>query len=168
MTPAPKQGPDELMIHWGTAPLGTAATLYLPGVSAAEIMRLADRLYTRNRLKAVGENSIQLDVTGGVSYIPVPTGGADLAGLLTLDLPETVRKGQVFRVIVDQVIDSPPARPRRGAVDATGRAQRTFCHCWVEQWERPAIAGHGGDHRQTSRCETYRRNVPVLRAGADS
>ncbi|MFL9898024.1 LodA/GoxA family CTQ-dependent oxidase [Paraburkholderia fungorum] len=117
MTPAPKQGPDELMIHWGTAPLGTAATLYLPGVSAAEIMRLADRLYTRNRIKAVGENSIQLDVTGGVSYIPVPTGGADLVGLLTLDLPETVRKGQVFRIIVDQVIDSPPARPRRGAVD---------------------------------------------------
>lgn len=69
--PLPKQGPDELMIHWGATPRGTVATIYLPGVNAAEIIRLADRLYTRNRLKAVDANSVQLDVTGGGSYMPL-------------------------------------------------------------------------------------------------
>lgn len=111
-TPAPRQGPDELMIDWGSTPHGTVATLYLPGVNANQVMQLADRLYTRNRLKLHDSSSVQVEVTGGVSYIPVPAGGtADLAGLLTLDLPHSVRKGQLFRVVLHQVIDTPPRRP---------------------------------------------------------
>jgi hypothetical protein len=111
--PRPTQGPDELMIDWGATPHGTIATLYMPGVSASEVMRLADRLYSRNRLTAADANSVQMEITGGVSYVPVPTGGiGDLAGLLTLDLPSTVRKGQTFRVVLHQVIDTPPTRPR--------------------------------------------------------
>ncbi|HEX8112196.1 MAG TPA: LodA/GoxA family CTQ-dependent oxidase, partial [Kofleriaceae bacterium] len=74
-SPQPRQGPDELMIDWGTTPHGTKATLYLPGVSASEVLRLADRLYTRNRLTAVDVHSVQIEVTGGVSYVPVPSGG---------------------------------------------------------------------------------------------
>lgn len=113
-TPVAAQGPDELMIDWGTTPQGTVATLYLPGVSASDVLRLADRLYTRNRLTAVDEHSIQVGVTGQVTYIPVPAGGiGDLAGLLTLDLPATVKKGQTFRVVLHQLVDTPPARPRR-------------------------------------------------------
>jgi L-lysine epsilon oxidase-like protein len=112
-TPLPSQGPDELMIDWGTTPIGTVGTLYLPGVSAVDVVGLADRLYTRNRLEAVDEHSVQMEVTGGVSYVPVPTGGiGDLAGLLTLDLPSTVKQGQRFRVVIHQVIDAPPTRPR--------------------------------------------------------
>lgn len=111
-TPAPRQGPDELMIDWGDTPLGTVATLYLPGLNANQIMQLADRLYPRNRLTLVDSSSVQVEVTGGVSYVPVPAGGiGDLAGLLTLDLPATVRKGQLFRVVLHQVIDTPPQRP---------------------------------------------------------
>ncbi len=114
--PAPAQGPDELMINWGTTPQGTLATLYLPAVSSSEVMRLADRHYTRNRLTVADANSVQIKVTGGVSYVPVPAGAGDLAGLLTLDLPSTVHKGQLFRVALHQVIDAPPVRPRRGMV----------------------------------------------------
>jgi hypothetical protein len=111
--PLPKQGPDELMIDWGTTPLGTIGTLYLPGVSSSEIMRLADRLYTRNRLTASDPYSVKMEVTGQVNYVPVPSGGiGDLAGLLTLDLPSHVRTGQTFRVVLHQVIDIPAARPR--------------------------------------------------------
>lgn len=111
--PAPKQGPDELMIDWGNTPHGTTAELYLPGVNANEVIRLADRLYTRNRLKAADASTVQIEVTGGVSYVPVPAGGiGDLAGLLTLDLPRSVRKGQLFRIVLHQIIDTPPARPR--------------------------------------------------------
>ena len=110
--PLPKQGPDELMIDWGATPRGTVGTLYLPGVSASEVMRLADRLYTRNALKVIEPNSVRMEVTGGVTYVPVPPGGiGDLAGLLSLDLPSTVRRGQTFRVVLHQVIDAPAARP---------------------------------------------------------
>jgi hypothetical protein len=111
-TPAPRQGPDELMIDWGDTPRGTVATLYLPGVNANQVMQLADRLYTRNRLTLLDSSSAQVEVTGGVTYVPVPAGGiGDLAGLLTLDLPHSVRSGQLFRVVLHQVIDTPPQRP---------------------------------------------------------
>jgi hypothetical protein len=133
--PLPAQGPDELMIDWGATPRGTKATLYLPGVSATDVMRLADRIYTRNRFEAVDEHSLQVEVAGGVSYVPVPAGGTgDLVGLLTLDLPPTVRKGQVFRIVLHQIIDTPPARPkpRPGIGDAAGRRRAPAL---------PAIAG---------------------------
>lgn len=64
-------------------------------------------------LKAVDPHSVQMSVNGQVTYVPVPSGGiGDLAGLLTLDLPSSVRKGQTFRVVLHQVIDAPAARPR--------------------------------------------------------
>ena len=111
--PLPKQGPDELMIDWGATPHGTVGSLYLPGVSASEVIALGDRLYSLNRLKAADPHTVQMTVTGGVTYVPVPSGGiGDLAGLLTLNLPSDVRKGQTFRVVMHQVIDSPAARPK--------------------------------------------------------
>jgi hypothetical protein len=113
LKPQPRQGPDELMIDWGNTPPGTVGSLYLPGVTAAQIMDLADRLYARNRWKPVDAYTVQTTVTGRVSYVPVPPGSlSDLAGLLTLDLPATVRAGQTFRVVLHQVVDSPAARPR--------------------------------------------------------
>jgi hypothetical protein len=114
-TPQQGQGPDELMIDWGTTPAGTLGTLYLPGVNASEILRLSDRLYTRNRLKAVDAYSVQVEVSGGVSYVPIPAGGAtDLAGLLTLDLPQGVRAGQTFRVVMHQIVATRAPRPQAG------------------------------------------------------
>jgi hypothetical protein len=126
LNPQPRQGADELMIQWGNTPLGTVGSLYLPGVSSGEIIRLADRLYTRNRWKAIDGYTVQTTVTGEVSYVPVPSGSpSDLAGLLTLDLPTAaVRAGQTFRVVLHQVIDSPAPRPRP-PVPQPGVAART-------------------------------------------
>lgn len=113
LNPQPRRGPDELMVQWGSTPQGTVASLYLPAVTASEIIRLADRLYTRNRWKPVDAYTVQTTVTGGVSYLPVPSGSlSDLAGLLTLDLPSTVRAGQKLRVVLHQITDSPALRPR--------------------------------------------------------
>jgi hypothetical protein len=132
-TLAPGRRPDELMIQWGSTPRGTSGTLYLPGLSGAEIIRMADRLYSRHWLSLADPNSIRMVVNGGVTYVPIPPGATgDLPGLLTVGLPSTVRRGQTFRVIVHQVIDGPAARPRppvprqpeRAPGAATRRRQR--------------------------------------------
>ncbi len=110
--PGPRQGPDELMIDWGDTPRGSVARLYLPGVSAFEVMRLANRIYSRNRLTVSDASTLRTEVTGGVTYVPIPMSGiTDLAGLLTLELPQSVSRGQVFRIVVHQVVDTPPPRP---------------------------------------------------------
>ena len=122
--PAPKQGPDELMIAWGNTPVGTVATLYLPGVRASEVLDLAARNFNLQTLEAVDDHTLRCK-TAGVTYVPIPAGaGVDLAGLITLDLPADVRKGQTFRIVVRQVMDTPaplPAPPARNTA-AAGRA----------------------------------------------
>src|ERR1700687_2439919 len=42
----PNQMRDELMIDWGNVPAGTTASIYLPGLSAQNILSTADRLYS--------------------------------------------------------------------------------------------------------------------------
>jgi hypothetical protein len=122
-TPVAKQGPDELMIAWGNTPLGTLATIYLPGVRSAEILSLAGRNFNLQTLTRVDDHTISCR-TAGVTYIPIPSGGTlDLAGLITLNLPDTVRKGQTFRVVCRQVMDVPAPAPvprqRGGNIPAT-------------------------------------------------
>ena len=116
--------PDELLINWGNAPEGSVASLYMPGTSAQHIVRLADSLYVRHTLKAIDAHTIQTPV-GGVTYVPLPPGvGPDYAGLLTVDLPKTVKKGQVFKVVAQQLTDAagfavrPPPPPPGAPVNA--------------------------------------------------
>jgi len=120
-SPAPKQGADEIMIAWGNTPVGTPATIYLPGVRAAEILSLAGRSFNLQTLERVDDHTIACK-TAGVTYIPIPAGGTlDLAGLITLDLPENIHKGQTFRVVVRQVMDTPgpvPQQPANGNIPA--------------------------------------------------
>jgi len=100
------------MIVWGNTPVGTPATIYLPGVRAAEILSLAGRNFNLQTLVRVDDHTIGCQ-TAGVTYIPIPAGGTlDLAGLITLDLPSHIQKGQTFRVVVRQVVDTPAPRQR--------------------------------------------------------
>ncbi|HEY2393360.1 MAG TPA: hypothetical protein VGK22_19455 [Candidatus Angelobacter sp.] len=68
-------------------------------------------MYTTHRLTKVDPHTIQCK-TGGVTYIPVPQGaGSAFVGLITLELPAGIRKGQEFAVVVRQ-ITSETARHR--------------------------------------------------------
>ncbi|HEX7140335.1 MAG TPA: hypothetical protein VF219_20965, partial [Vicinamibacterales bacterium] len=105
--PQPKQGPDEMMILWGNTPAGTVATLYMPGVRTSEVLDLAGRRFNLQTLSRVDDHTLSCK-TSGVTYVPIPAGGSiDLAGLITLQLPMGVRKGEIFRVVVNQVKDTP-------------------------------------------------------------
>jgi hypothetical protein len=100
---APDGRPDELMIEWGDTPHGSTATIYLPAASAAETLQWADKLYSTQRLSMVDAHTIACP-TGGVTYIPIPQGsGPNFAGLMTIDLPPTLVRGQTFKIIVRQV-----------------------------------------------------------------
>jgi kumamolisin len=95
--------PDELMIDWGRVPHGSVASIYLPGAAAAEILTLAGRMYATHHLIATDPHTIQCP-TGGITYLPIPSGApANLAGLLSIELPLGIRRGQEFAVVVRQV-----------------------------------------------------------------
>lgn len=96
--------PDELMIDWGRTPPGSLAQIYWPQAYAAQILDLADALYGRHGLSAADPHTIQLRAVRGVSYVPIPPGGgANLAGLFTVDLPQTVVRGQEFDILLRRV-----------------------------------------------------------------
>ncbi len=84
-------------------PGGSSAEIYLPGASSDAILALAGQLYTTHRLSRVDAHTLRCPA-GGLTYLPLPPGHADsLTSLLTLDLPEGIRKGEQFRVVVRQL-----------------------------------------------------------------
>jgi hypothetical protein len=93
---------DELMIDWGNVPVGSMATIYLPGINSSEVLTLASRKYRHHRLKRIDEHTIKFE-TGGITYLPIPFVDGSFPGLLTIDLPEGIKKGEVFTVVVRQV-----------------------------------------------------------------
>ena len=105
--------PDELMIDWGRVPAGSIASIYWPGASAAEIVRLAILLYATDGFSVVDEHTVRCTVTNRTTYVPIPFGTApNFAGLFTIDLPVGVKKGQTFEVVVRRVrTRRAPARP---------------------------------------------------------
>jgi hypothetical protein len=98
--------PDELMIDWGNVPEGSTASIYLPAVSAAEVLALAARMYTVHNLTASDAHTLQCP-TGGTTYIPIPQGyGPNYAGLFSVQLPRGIKQGQEFRIVVHQITSS--------------------------------------------------------------
>jgi hypothetical protein len=92
--------PDELMIEWGNVPHGSVAFIYWPGVGADEVLGLAERFYRNSQLTKSDDHTIRC-VTGSITYIPIPSGTApNLAGLLTVELPKSVRTGEQFSIVV--------------------------------------------------------------------
>lgn len=95
-------GPDELMIEWGNVPRATQATLFFPEVGADEILALSALRQHPAVLTKVDANTISVRVAD-VTFIPLPARPAgNLAGLVTLTLPQGVRVGQTFKLSVQQ------------------------------------------------------------------
>ncbi|MGB7016351.1 MAG: sialidase family protein [Candidatus Cybelea sp.] len=115
---------DELMIDWGRTPKGSIAKIYLPAVSADEILDMSSRMYVSNRLTKIDDHTVQCR-TGGTAYIPIPArDGASLTGLLTIDLPEEMSAREAFTVVVRQVTNAFGAKLRtQGKQPVRGRAR---------------------------------------------
>lgn len=102
---------DELMITWGNTPAASTASFYLPGVASAEILSLASQMYGSHQLSAPDAHTISLPV-GPVSFVPIPRSTGLLAGLLTVDLPPGVRRGDLYSLVMRQVTGASAFRGR--------------------------------------------------------
>jgi murein tripeptide amidase MpaA len=94
---------DELVIRWNGVPRDTVASLYLPAWDADEVIGLAARLRdSADEIQKLDEHTISFPVKD-TSYIPLPGGATQpYAGLLTLQLPPTVRTGQHYTINILQ------------------------------------------------------------------
>lgn len=91
-------GPDELMIRWNNLPRATKATLYVPEWDADTVLQLAATRQHPQVLHKVDAHTVAIDI-GDVGFVPIPGSIQNsYAGLITLELPEGVRVGQVFHV----------------------------------------------------------------------
>lgn len=108
--PAPGERPDELLIDWGNTPAGALATVYIPEIDAGQIVALASKRYAGHTLEQVDGQTLQFPAEG-LTYLPLPAGAAfALTGLLSVELPDTVRRGEVYTIVVQQVTDAAPVR----------------------------------------------------------
>jgi hypothetical protein len=104
-------GPDELIIQWGNVPRATQATLFFPEVQADQILSLSALRQHPAVLAKVDDHTISVKVADA-TFIPLPARpSGNLAGLMTLTLPQGIRVGQLFRMSVQQC--SGIAIPRR-------------------------------------------------------
>lgn len=107
---------DELMITWGTTPKTGTASLYLPAVSSADILNLANAMYPAHLLSILDPNTIQFP-SNSMTLVPVPAGTGRYAGLLSVNLPPHAHKGDQFNIAVRQfenistVVPTPPPPP---------------------------------------------------------
>jgi murein tripeptide amidase MpaA len=99
----PRTPYDELVIRWNNLPQDTIASFYSPDWAADDILALAATLRPGPAtLTKVDANTISCPV-GDITYIPVPgRAQSPIPGLMTLELPLSVRDGQEFRVDVQQ------------------------------------------------------------------
>ena len=136
---APGQKPDELTIDWGELPAGSKASIYLPGTSADTILEMADKLYSYHGLSRADAHTLNCTASG-ITYVPIPPGvGSNYAGLMTIDLPATVKRGQAFRVVSrqitntsDRLVGQPPPLP---GIEIAARARRAAATDQIE-WRR--------------------------------
>lgn len=94
---------DELLIRWNDLPRDSSATLYFPGINCEHIVNLRNLRHAPGGVRLQGSHTLQVDV-GGITYIPIPAGqNARIPAMITIDLPERVRKGQRWTVDVLQL-----------------------------------------------------------------
>lgn len=93
---------DELMILWGGIPEAAQATLYMPAFEADDILDAAALRYDSPRLERVDAHTLRCRV-GDISWVPLPAQSPrQVAALLTIVLPQTVKTGEKYRIQVRQ------------------------------------------------------------------
>ncbi|NMH63770.1 hypothetical protein [Shewanella salipaludis] len=100
---SPSLWPDELMLDWSEpTPAGTMLRIYIPGWNARKVAELSEQLYARNEIEAIDEHTIEMSA-GGIRYIPIPQSLHRQIGVISVEFPLGIKKGQRFDVSVRQI-----------------------------------------------------------------
>jgi hypothetical protein len=95
--------PDELLLDWShDIPDDSFVTLHIPSWKAEDVVALAERLYPRHEIRAIDAHTIEMPA-GGMRYIPIPTCLYQQTGVITVELPLGIKRGQRFDVSVRQI-----------------------------------------------------------------
>jgi hypothetical protein len=95
--------PDELLLDWSArTPDGTVLRMHLPSWNARDVVELADRFYARHEIEAIDDHTIEIP-GGGTRYVPIPMSHARQTGVLSVEFPLGIQKGQRFDVSVRQI-----------------------------------------------------------------
>ncbi len=95
--------PDELFIDWQqAAPQGTDVEIYIPTWQADEVLELADQRYDRHEIRKVDEHTIVFPA-GGAKYIPIPQHFGRQNGVISVQFPLGIKKGQRYDLAVQQI-----------------------------------------------------------------
>ena len=97
-------GVDELMIRWGNLPRKAEVQVYIPGISADDLLHQAGLGLDDPAMERVDDYTVRLR-PADVSFLPIPpeAQGRPVPGLLRIVVPDTVRVEQFFRVVVHQI-----------------------------------------------------------------
>ncbi len=94
---------DELMIRWNDMPRDTKARLYVPEWDVDKVLQLNATRQHPDVLQKVDAHTLEIDLADA-TFVPIPSADKNsYAGLITLTLPDRVRKGQVFRADFQQI-----------------------------------------------------------------
>lgn len=103
---------DELIINWGSIPVGTVAKIYWPAVPAAQVLKLANSRYAFHTLGTSDAHTVQCLTTRRLSYVPIPANsGPKFAGLISIEMPASVAVGQTYTIIIQRVTSYTPPPP---------------------------------------------------------
>jgi len=94
--------PDELMIDWTSLPPGAHASIYLPAASAPAVVAAAKARYGATIFTAMDPHTVAC-AARGVTYLPIPQANGNLAGLIDVSLPATVKQGRKYGVTLRQL-----------------------------------------------------------------
>jgi hypothetical protein len=143
---------------------GQHGDIYWPGLDAHKVLALAEPIYASHLLKVADAHTIECLTSKGVTYIPIPhLTGVNLAGLLTIDLPDYIKHGQVFDIVVRRLAsrrghtEPPPPPPPRIEI-ATSAAPRRVRRPRLSEAEL-AKGEVAFDWRQT--CGAFNVRIPV-------
>ncbi len=106
---------DELLLDWDKGvPKGTEVRIFIPSWKAHKVVELADKMYARHEIRVLDDHTIAIPA-GGSRYVPIPQHLGRQTGVLSLQFPLGVKKGQRFDLAVQQITN----RIRRGKFPPT-------------------------------------------------
>jgi hypothetical protein len=103
MPPIRRRGEPDALVFWWNLPAGSTITLYMPRVSADEVLTLAARRLGPPALEKADEHTIRAHA-GEVTILPLP-GGTDrmIPGLVSVELPDGIVHGEHYSVLLRQI-----------------------------------------------------------------